>query len=80
MLDFSDLNQKIYKYTEKKFRLSRYREFPTVRHVAIALKISQRDVVDECESNPFGQLMLTGYDMEDYNIGDLNVETLHKDV
>lgn len=68
---------RIFNYTESKFRNSGCTEFPTVREVANALGIKQSVVKDEVENDETSNVMLTSYfSCPPALLGDHCVETL----
>lgn len=58
-------------YAERSFQRSGRAQFPTVRQVARACRIRQREVEKICEDT--GAACLQGYNVEDWKLGDLEV-------
>ena len=59
------------KYAERSFLRSGRTQFPTVRQVARACRMRQRDVEQACEDT--GEACLQGLNIEDWKLGDLEV-------
>ena len=58
-------------YATRYWKRNRMEKWPTVREVARGLGISQKLVESAADD---GDLMLTGYNVEDVRLGDLTVE------
>ena len=58
-------------YAERSFQRSGRTQFPTVRQVARACRMRQREVEQVCEDT--GEACLQGLNVEDWKLGDLEV-------
>ena len=74
MVDFGRFSVTVWSYAETRFQKSGKTEFPTVRQVAMSLRIKQGNVVEASEDCEF--IMITEYNCEPrMRIGDKFVET-----
>lgn len=68
--------QRVERYVEGYFQRSGRTDWPTVRQVARAVKLRQREVEMAVEDHPAGNLMLTMYNVEGGTpLGEQFVET-----
>ena len=68
--------QRVERYAERYFQRSGRTEFPTVRQVARALRLRQREVEMAVEDHPTSNLFLTMYNVEGGTpLGEQFVET-----
>lgn len=75
-----NIHDRVYRYTERRFQGSGKTEFPRVREVARALRMTQATVMDAIDGDPECRLMSTGHNIVDERDrdypGSLTVETL----
>lgn len=72
-----ELPERVERYVERWFQRSGQTDWPTVRRVARALRVRQVEVEEAVDGHPAGNLMLTGYNIEDIGLADLFVENIN---